>query len=91
MNNGTELKEWADDREIELIFWDDMDDAVIGLAECDFRNISVVSYSYTKLLEILIENGLEYIDALEHISVNMAGGWLGDKTPIIIDDRMLSN
>jgi hypothetical protein len=65
----------------ELLFADGFDDAIIGL---DTNNLRVV-YSKQKMIEILEpEMGLD--DAIEYLEFNTWCAYVGDKTPIYIDE-----
>lgn len=64
----------------EAIFWDGLDEAIIGVAER--INLSVVAYDIDKILEILMEDGLTYEDAVEYYDYNIGGAWVGEMTPI---------
>lgn len=65
-----------------FMFADGFDDAIIGLCERTNR----VIYSTSKILEILMEGGMEYDDALEHFGFNIVNGYVGDMTPIFCYD-----
>ena len=62
----------------EFIKADGLDDAVIGVCYNSHRLI----YSYKACLDILISEGMDQGDAMEHLSFNTMGAYLGDKTPI---------
>jgi hypothetical protein len=65
----------------ELLFADGFDDAIIGL---DTNNLRVV-YSKQKMIEILEpEMGLD--DAIEYLEFNTWCAYVGDKTPIYMDE-----
>jgi hypothetical protein len=66
----------------EFLFADGFDDAIIGICE----KTDVVIYSTKKIIEILMNEGMEYRDALEHFHFNILDGNLGDLTPIFCDD-----
>jgi hypothetical protein len=69
--------------EDEFLKADGFDDAVIGVDMFSMRLI----YSKSKVIEILINEGLSEEDALEHFSFNIEGAYVGEKTPIwCIDD-----
>ena len=62
---------------------DGFDDAVIGV---DYGSTRLI-YSCKKCLEILIEvEGMDPEDAIEHFQYNVAGGYVGDQTPIWCED-----
>ncbi len=62
----------------DFLIADGFDEAVIGIEEYDMRLI----YSVQKCLDILIEDGMSEIDALEYFTFNVSGSYVGDKTPI---------
>jgi hypothetical protein len=69
----------------EFLFVDGFDDAIIGTCE----KTDVLIYSTKKIIEILMNEGMEYHDALEHFHFNILDGSLGDLTPIFCDDFYL--
>ena len=66
----------------DFLFIDGFDDAIIGICE----KTDVVIYSTKKIIEILMNQGMEYRDALENFHFNILDGSLGDLTPIFCDD-----
>ena len=63
----------------EFLKADGFDGAVIGVC----YNSNRLIYSYKKCLDILIfEEGMDEIDAIEHLSFNTMGAYVGEKTPI---------
>ena len=69
------VEDYYDD---EILKADGFDDAVIGICYSSSRLI----YSYKKCLDILISEGMDEIDAIEHLNFNTMGAYVGDKTPI---------
>lgn len=53
-------------------------DAVIGVDEFSMRII----YSMKKCTDILMESGMDEEEAEEYFDYNVAGAYIGDKTPI---------
>ena len=68
----------------EFLFANGFDDAIIGICE----KTDVLIYSTKKVLEILINEGMEYRDALEHFGYNVAGSYVGEMTPIFCNDTI---
>jgi hypothetical protein len=69
--------------EDEFLIADGFDDAVIGV---DYGSSRLV-YSCKKCIEILIEQEeMTAEDAIEHFQFNVAGAWVGEKTPIWCED-----
>lgn len=67
----------------ELIFWDDLDDAIIGtVSRCGEG--PVVCYDYEKALECFIAQGMTYEGAVEWIEHNVVGAYVGTNTPFFL-------
>lgn len=66
----------------EAMFWDGLDDAIIGTAER--INLSVVAYDIDKIIDILMKDGMDYEEAIEYYDVNINGAWIGELTPVHI-------
>lgn len=66
------------------IIADGFDDAFIGMGwQCG--NEPCVVYDRNKCIEILVEQGMEYDDAVEHFEFNVAGAYVGKQTPIFLE------
>jgi hypothetical protein len=70
----------------EFLIADGFDEAIIGYHPGSERLI----YSTAKAIQILISEGMDEEDALEHFYYNVEGSYVGDKTPIWSDDLNLS-
>ncbi len=66
----------------EILKADGFDDAVIGIENGDMRLI----YSVRMCVEILVLEGMDMVDAIEHFDYNVRGSYVGEKTPIWCDD-----
>jgi hypothetical protein len=63
---------------------DGFDDAILGVDD----DKMILIYSTKKVLNILIEDEeMSYEDALEHFYYNIKGSYVGEKTPLFIDDE----
>lgn len=63
---------------------DGFDEAVIGVEENSMRLV----YSTEKCINILVkEHRMEYEDALDYFYYNVSGSYVGEQTPIFIDDN----
>jgi hypothetical protein len=74
---------WMDENIEEYIRLEpreDFDPCVVGVARR--FNDTVLVYDMGKVLAMLMKQGLDYHDAVEHFEFNIIGGWLGDMTPI---------
>jgi len=73
-----------EENEIEAIFYDGYDEALVGIAQrCGQPDLPV--YSREKIVDIIMErDGCEYDEAQEFVDFNIAGGWLGENTPVLL-------
>lgn len=65
----------------QFLIVDGFDQAIIGVEETSMRLI----YSKDKIIEILMQE-MEEADAHEHYDFNIAGAYVGEKTPIFCND-----
>jgi len=71
---------WPEDDILQI---DGYDQAIIGVGErCGQPPVLV--YDVDKLMKILREDMPDDDDAQEWFDFNIAGAWLGDKTPILL-------
>ena len=64
-----------------LLFADGFDDAIMGL---DTNSLRVV-YSKQKMIECLLKD-MELDEAIEYLEFNTWGAYVGEQTPIYIDE-----
>jgi len=68
----------------EVIFYDGLDEAIIGTAE-RINLGPVVAYDVEKIVEIyMTRDGMTYEEGMEYFEFNVIGGWNGELTPIFI-------
>tara|TARA_R100000388_G_scaffold55214_1_gene40926 strand:+ start:2617 stop:2886 length:270 start_codon:yes stop_codon:yes gene_type:complete len=68
--------------EEECLTADGFDEALVG---CTYGADVVAVYDINKMIEILVEEGMDYDDAVEHIDYNIVGAYIGEKTPQYIN------
>ena len=68
--------------ETEFLKADGFDEAIIGF---DFNSERLI-YSISKMIEILVNDGMEKIDAIEYLEFNTFAAYVGEKTPIYMWD-----
>jgi hypothetical protein len=91
------LREYIDENCDELITYDNCDSALVGLAKVirEEKMVEIAIYSYERLVEHFkneyltdVENPITEdeaeVDAMEWVDYNIAGGYLGVRTPLII-------
>ena len=67
----------------EIVLFDDIPEAFVGVAE-RFGMDPVAAYDYDKCIEMYMEDGCTYEEAVEHFSFNVIGTWAGDRTPVFL-------
>jgi hypothetical protein len=67
----------------EILKADGLDDGIIGIEESSMRLV----YSKSKVIEILMNEDMTEEDALEHYYYNIVGAYVGEKTPIFVEDK----
>ena len=68
--------------EEECLTADGFEDALVG---CTYGANVVAVYDINKMIEILVEEGMEYEDAVEFLDYNIVGAYVGEKTPQYIN------
>jgi hypothetical protein len=68
--------------ETEFLKADGFDEAVMGF---DLNSDRLI-YSISKMLEILMNDGMEKMDAIEYLEFNTFATYVGEKTPIYMWD-----
>jgi hypothetical protein len=64
-----------------LLFADGFDDAIIGLDTLSLR----VVYSKQEMIEILVNEDMTPEDAIEFLEYNTWNAYVGEQTPIYVD------
>ena len=78
MSNIEKIEEQFPD--LEILQADGFDRAIIGLEPLSGKLI----YDINKIIDILLEEGLSEIDAIEHLEFNVINAYVGEKTPLYI-------
>jgi hypothetical protein len=67
----------------ELLFADGFDEAIIGVS----ANVGIarVVYCVDKMIDVLMEEGEEYLSAREYLEYNTLNAWVGKRTPIYVE------
>jgi hypothetical protein len=67
-----------------ILLMDGFDAAFIGLTQ-RINEPKLAVYSWDKMVDVLMtRDGMDYEDAVEYISYNCIGAWVGERTPIIV-------
>jgi hypothetical protein len=74
--------------EDKFLIYDGLEDAIIGVDDSSPKRLIM---SHAKTLDILMNDGLTYEEAVEHIDFNVRGGYVGLKTPLWLDDLLIED
>lgn len=67
-----------------ILLMDGFDAAFIGLTQ-RINEPKLAVYAWEKMVDVLMtRDGMDYEDAVEYISYNCIGAWVGERTPIIV-------
>ena len=73
----------------DALFADGLEDALIGI-HTRFNQPLLAAYSVSKVLQIFHDrDGMSYDEAREFYDFNVIGAWMGDGTPVFIEDQMV--
>jgi hypothetical protein len=72
------------EREESFLLADGLEEAFIGIGY-QF-NTPIAIYSYSKAIQCLINQGMEWDEAVEYFDYNVAGACVGEQTPIFLED-----
>jgi len=71
---------------------DGFDDALVGTTISAFGRKQVALYDYDKCILILMhDNHMKEDDAIEYFDYNVIGAWVGEGTPIFINQHSVKN
>ncbi len=73
------------DDDVLVLEPDSFDTAIVGLVSRVDRP-PVVCYSVEKILEVLMEDGMDAEEAREYYEYNMLGAYVGEATPMFLED-----
>lgn len=87
MTKLEQIIEWYPDE--EFLSADGFENALIGVAAIKQTAQFVLVYSRMKCIEILISRDkMSKEDAEEYFDFNVEGAYMGEKTPIFVDDMI---
>jgi len=83
VNMRQKIDDYCEMLDETILYIDGFDDAIIGIGN-KFNYTSIV-YSKRKIIEILCKD-MDEDGACEYFEYNIAGSYVGDNTPFIMDD-----
>ena len=79
-----EINTYLEELDENVLLMDGFDEALIGFAE-RINTPLIAIYDWNKMVEVLMtRDGMEYEEAVEYISYNCLGAWVGERTPLIM-------
>lgn len=78
------IREQLDEENPEALTLDGFDEALIGIGRRSGQPALAV-YSQQKIIEKLVRDGATPEEAQEHFEFNIAGSWVGEHTPLILE------
>lgn len=81
----SKLREWLSELDEEIMLFDNLDDAFIGLAHRQGQPTLAV-YDWWLIIDVLMRDGIDDLeDAIEYLEFNIACAWFGPNTPLILE------
>lgn len=72
------------DREESCLFADGLEEAFIGIGYQTTTPLAI--YSTKKVIACLMKQGMDFNSAMEYFDFNIIGAYVGESTPIFLDD-----
>lgn len=76
------MDQYLADQGSSALLADGFGDAIVGVTSGNGN--SVVVYDQSKVIDILMDEGARYEDAVEYFWFNVAGAYVGPETPIFL-------
>lgn len=77
------VEEWLNELNPEAIYFDGLEDAIVGYAQ-QFSGDPLVVYSFDQIIKILTSEDMTEEEARDHFGFNIQGTWAGPGTPLIL-------
>ena len=77
-----EIEELCEQNDISLVLADGLDGAFIGWVDGEPPR---AVYSKEACVQCMVDEGMEYGEALEYLEYNTFGAWIGPMTPIFVN------
>ena len=75
----------------EFLQADGFDDAIVGVVFDSMSAVPRLAYSITKCVDVLMNrDGMTPFEAYEFFEFNVQGAYMGEKTPIWVDDTLFN-
>ena len=87
-NKANRIRQVLEDENPEALLADNLDNALIGVyrPRWEDTDLPVAVYSVCKIISELVKDGMDEEEALDFYDYNIVGAYMGEFTPIYIDD-----
>jgi len=76
--------------DVDFLSADGFEDCILGVSYDMINGVYRLVYSRSECISVLIGDGMEYDEANEYFDFNTSGAYVGEKTPIWVDDNMFN-
>ena len=86
-NRDFEIRDRLEEENPEALLADGLDNALVGVYRPRWtEELPIAVYSLTKTISELVEQGMDEEEAVEYFDYNIEGAYMGEYTPMFIDD-----
>jgi hypothetical protein len=85
INEIKDIKDIMEEENPEALFADGFDDAIIGICR-KAGSSPVVTYSYDKCIQTLMNQSMSHEEAIEWMEFNVVSAYMGIHTPVFIEN-----
>jgi hypothetical protein len=71
-------------KENECLIADGLDDAIIGVTAGINPQSMCVVYDYHKCVDIFIQQGMSWVEAIDWMEFNVVNAYVGENTPVFV-------
>lgn len=69
----------------KILLADGLENAFMGIGRQFTHPVAI--YSYKKTIKALMRQGMDHSEAVEYFDYNIAGAFVGDQTPVFLQDE----
>jgi len=86
-NKANRIRQVLEEENPEALLADGLDNALVGVYRPRWtEELPIAVYSLTKTISELVEQGMDEEEAVEYFDYNIEGAYMGEYTPMFIDD-----
>jgi len=86
-NKANRIRQVLEEENPEALLADGLDNALVGVYRPRWtEELPIAVYSLTKTISELVQQGMDEEEAVEYFDYNIEGAYMGDYTPMFVDD-----